>query len=182
MDASGLIALAVAAYVVLAGIDGVWLHLWQLRLHARPQSYGEHLLHTFRALLFPAVVVTLLNGRSAGFVLWFGAALALADFALVAWDAATETRSRRQLGGLPAFEAALHTVLQALHAGIVIAAIAVRPPAAWSGVAPPPPAAWLDVFYTVVFIGSCLVAVLHVALAIPALRAMALRLRRVPAG
>jgi len=44
------------AFGVLAAIDGVYLHLWRLRLPARPSSYVEHLWHTASAVLFVPVV------------------------------------------------------------------------------------------------------------------------------
>lgn len=39
-------------YAVLAGYDGVNLHLVRYRLWERPDSRGEHLLHTARSVAF----------------------------------------------------------------------------------------------------------------------------------
>lgn len=153
-----------AVYAVLAAIDGLWLHLWCYRLHrTAPQ---EHRIHTARAVLFSAVVPLLLMGWASGPLLWCGALLAVADLALVAWDAAIETRTRAFQRGLPAGEAALHTVLQALHAVVLASAVMARPWSAWmpGGAAGPGPGAWSQALLVLVAAGSVLVAVVHLLL------------------
>lgn len=159
-------AVIAVVYAALATFDGLWLHLWRYRLHHH--APGEHLIHTLRAVLFSGVVVLLLMGWASGPALWCGALLAVADLALVAWDAALETRSRSFQHGLPAREAALHTVLQALHVAVLVSAVAARPWSAWTiaGEAGPPPGAWSQALLLVVLGGSLLVALVHVILAV----------------
>ena len=60
---------------VLSSIDGLYIHLWRLKLHQRPDSYREHLWHTARALLFAPVVVILFAMPSSGALLWVGVGL-----------------------------------------------------------------------------------------------------------
>jgi hypothetical protein len=115
-------------YVSLGAVDALWLHLWRYRLHRMAPQ--EHRLHTLRTLLMPPVIL-LVAGPGAGVWLWFGVACAIVDLALVAWDAATEHTTRRFQDGLPAGEAALHTVLQALHAVVLVVGVAAKPAEAW---------------------------------------------------
>lgn len=159
-----LTAVLAALYAVLAALDGLWLHLWRYRLHRHAPR--EHAVHTVRALLFPGVVLLVLMGWATGPLLWLGALLAVADLAVVAWDAALETRTRTFQRGLPAGEAALHTVLQALHAVVLIVAVAIRPWSAWT--LTPAPEAGPGLIATVLLVGvlggSVVVAVVHAVL------------------
>ena len=178
MDDPHLVTAVLAvAYAILAAIDGVWLHLWRYRLYRH--APGEHALHTVRAVLFIGVVALLLMGWTHGFLLWCGVLLAVADLGLVAWDAALETRSRSFQRGLPAGEAALHTVLQVLHASVLVWAITIRPWPAWSGVlvveASPGPVAHL--LLLAVLAGGVVVALIHLALLRPSYLSS-----RLPAG
>lgn len=151
-------------YALCAGIDGVWLHLWRYRLHVHARR--EHGVHTLRAILFPGVVALLFMGWTTGFLLWCGTTLAVVDLVVVAFDAAMETHTRTFQHGLPPGEAALHTVLQALHAVVLTCAIAVRPWSAWtihptfeSG-----PGTLATMIFLGILFGSVIIAVVHVYL------------------
>lgn len=158
-----LTATLIAIYAIGALFDGVWLHLARYRLHLVARR--EHALHTARALLFPALLLLVLWGDTSGPVFWFGLALVLVDFALVAWDAAAETRTRAFQHGLPAGEAALHTILHALHVAALASALAVRPLGAWSGtVELPAPEGLTWLLLTGVLAGAVVVALLHALL------------------
>lgn len=160
-------AILAVAYAMLATIDGVWLHLWRYRLYRHAPA--EHAIHTVRAVLFCAVVALLLMGWTHGLLLWCGVLIAVVDLGLVAWDAAMETRSRTFQHGLPAGEAALHTVLQALHVSLLVWAVTIRPWPVWSGVRmseePPGPVAQL--LLLLVLCGCVVVALIHLALLRP---------------
>jgi hypothetical protein len=159
-----LTAVIAVVYASLAAVDGLWLHLWRYRLHRHARR--EHAIHTLRAMLFPGVVVLLLMGWTTGPLLWCGTLMALVDLAVVAWDAAVETRTRDFQHGLPAGEAALHTLLQALHATVLVAAMAARPWSAWtlSATAEPGPGMPATVLFIGVLVGSVMVAVVHAVL------------------
>jgi hypothetical protein len=86
-------------FAVLAGYDGVNLHLVRYRLWERPESRGEHLLHTARSVAFPLIMLLLFTGR-AGVLLWLGVVIVIGDTALGLLDVRVEPRSRRSLGGL----------------------------------------------------------------------------------
>lgn len=158
-----LTAALIAVYALGALFDGVWLHLVRYRLHLVARR--EHALHTARALLFPALLLLVLWGDTSGPALWLGLALVLADFVLVAWDAAAETRTRSFQHGLPAGEAALHTILHAVNVAALASALAARPRAAWSGTVDlpaPDGLAWL--LLAGVLAGAVVVALLHALL------------------
>jgi hypothetical protein len=155
--ASDLAVILLLPLALFAAIDGVYLHLWRLRLHERPECRREHLLHTARALLFP-VGLTLVYDYSTTSSSWFlGLAVVAADTALEAWDTFEERNSRRTLGGLSSGEALLHVVLVTLRAASLALALVARPTATsgWHGV----------VVYQLLLPGAVLVAALHVGLA-----------------
>jgi len=127
-----LAVLVLVPLAVLAVVDGLWIHLWRLRLHTRPECAREHRLHTARALLFPVVLVLLYGRESTGIVLVSALALAAIDTVLEAWDTFEEPRSREALGGLSRAEALLHVILVSLRSASLVLAFAAKPAAAWS--------------------------------------------------
>ena len=169
MSASDLAVILLVPLALLAAIDGLYLHLWRLRLHERPECRREHLLHTARALLFPPGLVLVYGFATAGGLLLFGAAIVVADTALEAWDTFEEPASRRALGGLSSAEALLHVALVTLRAASLALTLAAKPAAAWSWSAP----VWLAsaepwhavVVHQLLLPGAVLVALLHVGLA-----------------
>lgn len=162
---AALIALQI--FVVLSTIDGLYIHLWRLRLHQRPESYREHVWHTARALLFAPVVAILFATPSGGMLLWFGVALAIFDQVAGVTDAMSERDSRRTLGGLGRGEYVLHVLLVAVHAIALTLVLAARPASAWSLAAPTTLGEWPATTMLVAgpIIGGIAVAALHVALA-----------------
>lgn len=157
-----------SALALLSSIDGLYVHLWRLGLHRRPESYCEHLWHTARAVLFAPTVVILFAMPSAGALLWFGVGLALLDEVVGVFDVLSENDSRRSLGGLGRGEYALHVVLVAVHAAAVALVLAARPAAAWSLSAPSTLGEWPASASMLVggpVVGGILVAALHVVLA-----------------
>jgi hypothetical protein len=129
LDAS---AVALAVFVPLAAVDGIYLHLWKFRLHARPESRREHALHTLHAVLFVFLLAYLYSGDTAGLPLWAGTAAALANLWIMAADIREERTSRRFQGGLPRLELRLHVVLIALQVLGTVLSLAARPAGAWA--------------------------------------------------
>jgi hypothetical protein len=119
-------------FVLLSLVDGLYIHLWRLRLFARPESYREHLWHTARAILFAPAVLLLFAAPTAGLALWAGIALFALDEVVEMLDVLAERASRASLGGLSSAEYAVHVVLVTLRAAAVALALASRPAAAWS--------------------------------------------------
>lgn len=128
--------LLLLAFVHLSVVDGLYLHLWRYRLHARAESQREHWLHTARAVLFPPILAALFLAPPRGAVLWLGLALVALDQGVELLDTFSERDSRAALGGLGSFEYSLHGVLTTLRAGALALALAAVPPEAWSPWAP----------------------------------------------
>ena len=61
----------------IAGVDGLYFHLYRYRLYARPASRYEHKLHTINAVLFVPQVVLLFCLQVSGLWLWLSLSLRL---------------------------------------------------------------------------------------------------------
>ena len=181
---TNLSAVLLAAFAGLSAVDGLYIHLWSYRLHARADSRTEHLLHTGRAVLFPAILWLLYRGDPAGWILWTGVSLALLDTILELADVGSEPASRADLGGLGAVEAVLHAALITLRSASVVLILAARPSSAWdlSAVGTGTLVAPLAQFVTRLLMpGAIGVAVLHAWLALPRTEdARKLGIRHVP--
>ena len=167
-DAILAAAIVLQLFAVLSTIDGLYVHLWRLRLHQRPDSYQEHLLHTARAVLFAPVVAIVFVMPSAGALLWLGVGLALLDQLAGVADALSERDSRASLGGLGRGEHVLHVLLVAVHAVALTLALVARPAGAWALSAPSTLGAWppaVQLLAVGPMLGGVVVAGLHVALA-----------------
>ncbi len=139
LAAHPLVTASTVLLLLFAGlslVDGLYIHLWRLRLHARPDSYREHLWHTARAVLFAPGVLLVFAAPTAGAALWFGVLLFAVDEVVEMLDVLAERASRASLGGLSSAEYAVHVVLITLRAAAVALALASRPAAAWSLDAP----------------------------------------------
>jgi phosphatidylglycerophosphate synthase len=162
---------ALTAFLVLGAIDGVYLHLWRYRLHARPESTREHRFHTAAAVLFAATLPALYLWATAGWLLWCAVLLVAADLVVSIADMRAERDSRAGIGGLSTGEYVLHMLLMSLRGAALALAFAARPAEAWSLDGPPilgslPPFASAIAWQ--VLPGTIAVAVLHVWLCLPA--------------
>lgn len=101
-------------YGILGFYDGVFLHLYKYRLHARAESKNEHISHTVRALLFPAILYFIfLNPSTLGFGI--GLAFVALDILTLTADAYMEGDSRKFMGGLPRWEYIVHLFVNGFH-------------------------------------------------------------------
>jgi hypothetical protein len=155
IDANVAVIVCLTALAAIAFVDGVLIHLVRERLHQRPETRVEHLIHTGRALLFPPILVLFFGGAAPALGLAF---LAL-DQLLEIWDMAIERRSRAHSGGLRTSEYLIHG-----------AALTVRGAAiAFSFVAGTPCATVVS-FVGILLPGAILGGILHVVLIIPCRR------------
>jgi hypothetical protein len=154
------------AFATVAAIDGVYIHLWKLRLHARRASYVEHLWHTASAILFAPLVVALFVVDARGPVLWLGVALVLATHLVEVFDVRAERESRRDLGGLARGEFAIHVAAVVTRSVAIVLILAAHPLASWSwdGSAMALPTA-VTLVGEAVAIGAIGIALLHLVLA-----------------
>jgi hypothetical protein len=143
------------AFAVLSFLDGIVVHLWRERLHLRPESRVEHLLHTARAVLFAPILFLFFGGAAPV----LGLALIAVDQGVEIADMAIERRSRAFSGGLRSSEYVLHGALITLRAtGIAFALAASQPSAA------------VHSLVNLLLPGAIVGAILHVVLMIPAPR------------
>jgi hypothetical protein len=167
-----LLTAATAFLLLFAGVaalDGVYLHLWRFRLHARAESYAEHLWHTASAVLFVPLVAALFVADARGEVLWLGLAMLVATHAVEVFDVRAERSSRRGLGGLSRAELAVHIAAVVTRTTAIGLLLASRPAEAWSLDAGPAiglPSEALALASAAVFWGAVVVALLHVGLAV----------------
>ena len=129
-------AVALAVFLVLAAVDGIYVHLWRYRLHARSASRYEHRLHTVTAVLFAGTLPTLFLWETGGVLLWAGILLIAADLAISIVDMVSERDSRAELGGLSTTEYVLHMVIMSARGAALALMLAGRPAAAWTLDAP----------------------------------------------
>lgn len=145
-----------ASFVALSFYDGVIVHFFVERLPFRPAARLEHRLHTGRAILFPAILLTFFGANGPTVAGW---ALLAVDQALEIWDMAVERRSREHTGGLRSGEYVVHGLLTTLRAAAVtFTAVIDRLHV---------DTAALDRLASLLFPGSIVVAVVHVVLASP---------------
>ncbi len=117
--------LGLTLFMILAVYDGVYLHLWKFELFQRKESANEHLMHTWRAILFPFILCLLLiNEQEVGF--WIGCVLFGIDLLILGLDAYVEEDSRSFMGGLPRWEYIVHLFANSLHFGSFLLLILTR--------------------------------------------------------
>ena len=168
-----LLAAATAFLLLFAGgaaVDGLYIHLWKLRLHTRPASYVEHLWHTASAVLFVPMVAALFVADPRGAVLWIGLAAVVATHLVEVFDVRAERASRRELGGLSRAELSVHVAAVASRSIAVVLLLLSLPSEAWSLTASPASAgtapALVAAASTLVLWGAIAVALVHVGLAV----------------
>src|SRR5713226_243300 len=114
-----LSAILLVLFSLVASIDSLYFHIWRYRLHTRPQSRYEHLLHTANVCVFvPQVYLMFCLAPKGGWLL-AAALLSLATLGIELADVICEGESRRDLGGLVPAEYAMHFLMSAFRAGFV---------------------------------------------------------------
>jgi hypothetical protein len=129
-------AVALAVFLALGAVDGIYLHLWRYRLHARAASRYEHRLHTVAAVLFAGTLPALHLWETGGLLLWTGIALVVADLGASIADMFSERDSRADLGGLSTGEYVLHMLVMSARGAALALALGARPAEAWSLASP----------------------------------------------
>lgn len=123
--------LILLAFLAIAGIDGLYFHLYKYRLHRRRDSQLEHGMHTLNALLLPLCIVPLLLVDARGAWLWAAVVVNLAAFLIESVDVVSEKTSRRAFGGLTRTEYWMHFAMSGLRWMHVALAFATHPSAHW---------------------------------------------------
>lgn len=155
------------AFIAIAGIDGLYFHLYRYRLHARPASRYEHWLHTLNAVLFVPQIALLFLLAPSGALLWVTLLLFLTSLSIEVLDVLCEEASRKDLGGLLRSEYLMHFLMSGAHVGWVLPLLCAPPLSAWrlSQTALQPRPLWMLLCGAWIGGPAVLVAVLHLVLA-----------------
>jgi hypothetical protein len=114
----------------IAAIDGLYFHIYKLRLYARPASQCETVTHLLRGALFATGAFLLARYEPRGAWFWVVTAVIALDFANNIADVILEPKSRAALGGLPPVEYVIHIIGATASGGIAALWIAIGHPLA----------------------------------------------------
>lgn len=103
------------SFAILAVADGFYLHIFKYQLHNHKESTTEHLMHTIRAILFPAIVYFLFVLQDCPTGFYVGILLVIIDIMVLITDAFLEKDSRIFMNGLPHWEYILHLLINGFH-------------------------------------------------------------------
>lgn len=124
-------ALCLIAFTTIAGTDGLYFHLLRYRLHERPASRTEHLLHTANTILFIPLVALTFCWQPLGLWRWGALLLFVGSVLIEIVDVRCEEGSRRELGGLTNTEYLMHFLMSGLRAGAILPILTTGPAEQW---------------------------------------------------
>lgn len=102
-------------FAILGLYDGFYLHIFKFKLYERPESRTEHIMHTIRGVLFPAILYFLYLKNDCTTSFFIGMTLVLLDIIVLGIDAFVEKDSRVFMGGLPRWEYIVHLFVNGFH-------------------------------------------------------------------
>ncbi len=117
--------------MIIAPVDGIYLHLVKYKLQENPESRKEHLVHTLRSFLFFPISLLLFVWNVSGPLLYLLMGVLVFDFILEIADLIEERRSRDKLGGIPHLEYMLHMIVTATRTTATTLALSSKPFGAW---------------------------------------------------
>jgi hypothetical protein len=124
-------AFCLVLFTAMAGVDGLYFHLYRYRLYRRPECRYEHRLHTVNAVLFVPLVAMLFCVEPRGLYLWLWLLLFLASLGVEVLDVLCERASRQELGGLLPSEYLMHFLMSGLRFGFCLPLVVIAPAAAF---------------------------------------------------
>jgi len=107
---------------LVGSYDVLYYHIYKLRLYRQRDAVWENLTHAIRALLFAAMMLTVLHIRLRGWYWLLYPALLGCELVNTMSDTILEPHSRRHIGGLPPVEYSLHVFLS-IVTGAALASI-----------------------------------------------------------
>ncbi|PWA10626.1 hypothetical protein [Flavobacterium laiguense] len=121
-----ILSILLVLFALLALYDGFYLHIFKYQLQNQVQSKNEHLTHTIRAVLFPAIVYFLFLKQDCVISFYLGLAFVLIDLTVLGIDAYMEKDSRAFMGGLPRWEYILHLFVNGFHFASIAVFISLK--------------------------------------------------------
>lgn len=113
-------------FVVLALYDGFYLHILKYQLFNQAESKTEHIIHTIRAILFPAILYFLFLKQDSNASFLIGITIVLIDIIVLAADAFLEKDSREFMGGLPRWEYIVHLFVNGFHFSSIAVYLSIK--------------------------------------------------------
>jgi hypothetical protein len=116
MEIAFTIAIILLTLFALLGLyDGFYLHIFKYKLYGHQESRTEHIMHTIRGILFPAILYFLYLKNDCTTSFYIGIFLVLLDIIVLGIDAFVEKDSRAFMGGLPRWEYIVHLFVNGFH-------------------------------------------------------------------
>lgn len=168
-----ILSFLLVSFALLAVFDGLYLHIIKYELHRHKESKLEHLSHTIRAIIFPAIVYFLFVVHDSVIFFYLGLAFVLVDIIVLAVDAYMEKDSRTFMGGLPRWEYILHLFVNGFHFASIAVFLVLKLQITQGGLTITPTLYQYENFKTFYLIainlipGGVLLALLHVFIAFP---------------
>lgn len=169
-----LASILLLLFALLAVYDGFYLHIFKYALHNQAESKMEHLTHTARAILFPGIVFFLFVKQDCLTSFYIGMALVAIDILVLGADAWMEQDSRAFMGGLPRWEYILHLFVNGFHFASIAVFLTLKVQMNDTGIEIVPNfaayrnAEWFRLLAINLLPGAVLLALLHVAVSVPA--------------
>jgi len=169
-----ILSFLMVSFALLAVFDGLYLHIVRFELHRHKESKLEHVSHTLRAIIFPAMVYFLFVAQDNVIFFYVGLALVAADIVVLGVDAYMEKDSRTFMGGLPRWEYILHLFVNGFHFASIAVFLVIKLQITEDGLTITPTLYQYEnfkIFHLIVtnlIPGGILLALLHVFIIFPA--------------
>ena len=106
----------------IGAVDTVYYHVWRCRLAWHPSAVFENITHVFHSV-FAAFFFVLVHVRATGSWAWIYAVACVLQAVNQTVDVVLEPSSRAALGGIPAGEYRMHSVINALWGAAMMAVL-----------------------------------------------------------
>ena len=168
-----ILSILLVLFALLALYDGFYLHILKYQLQNQVQSKNEHLTHSLRALLFPAIVYFLFLKQDCVISFYLGLTFVVIDLIVLGIDAYIEKDSRAFMGGLPRWEYILHLFVNGFHFASIAVFISLKLQLNKEGITIVPNFYSYQNFYVFKLIalnilpGAILIGLIHILVIIP---------------
>ncbi|MDZ4725702.1 MAG: hypothetical protein SH817_06075 [Leptospira sp.] len=160
------------SFAGLAFFDGIVLHLWKYKLYSHSETIYEHRLHTFRAIIFPMILIGLFLYDIRGPLFFCVLFIAILDLVIQGFDMWEEKKARTMFGGLSSIEYILHVVLTSLHTSMLLLYLIIKPKEAFNWNETQILSSSPNYYFIAINLlpGAIIVAIIHIILAHPYFR------------
>ena len=157
-------------FMLVGTVDLFYYHIWNYKLHARPESRYEHKLHMAFAFIMVPLAYFLYYQDFGGYALWAAVFFVAAALGTEMLDVFTEGDSRASIGGLSTGEYSIHVAATIFKVASFAFMFAAKPAAAWNLSSPTLLGSYgsmAEMMAVQVMVGSGFVGILHLVLLHP---------------